>query len=384
MDTTMPSTVFNERPSRNKIFSRLTRAGGYLTQVWQRAGRKPVAMARIVGEMAVLRCLNGLPPSDYLLGHLDRADILWDEKWNHLGHRQYEEFLWQLNDPAYRKISQNKLAEKALLETLGLPTPRFRGLFSACAGRCSAGSALKSAKDLELLFLSLLSPHTTRNFCFKELEGWAGSGFRPVEVKRINDQVGITDLSDRRAGSIPIDEFIEQFDPKGEYLIEDYIDQHPAYADIHPSSINGYRFWVLNEGQGKTGVPFANLRFGRKGSLVDNGADRIMAPINPETGQIDKGYELTLDRPEHLRHPDTGVPIAGRKMPYFAEARQLAIDSLAVFPHMNFAGVDIAVSKAGPVVLELNNHPGGRGTLVGRKPMRQVFTRALAGLEGEL
>lgn len=257
MDTTMPLPAIQRDRTQNKIISRMTRARGYLAEVWRRAGSSPAAMTRIVAE-------------------------------------------------------------------------------------------------------------------------WAGFGFRGVEIWRIKDQVRITDLSDRKIGPISISEFVERFDPKAEYLIEDYINQHPAYADVHPISVNGFRFWILDEGRGETSVPFANLRFGRKDALVDNGADHIMAPIDPDSGWIYKGYALTLDRPEHLRHPDTGVPLAGQTLPYFAEVRQLAIDSLTAFPNMNFAGVDIAVSEDGPVVLEFNNHPGGMGTLVSRSPMRQEITCALA------
>ena len=388
MDTTMPTTTTKTTIAKpfipqSRFMTGAQRVGGYLAEVWRRADHRPAALARIIAEMAVLRGFNGLPPSGYLLGHLDRPDIPWLEKWNHLGHRQYEEFVWHLNDPAYRKISQNKLAEKALLEAVGLPTPAFRGFFNDRTGRRPDGRPLRAARDIEGLFIDLMARNATRKFCFKELEGWAGSGFRAVEVWRIKDRVRITDLAKRSVGPMSVSEFLYSLDTDREYLIEDYIDQHPAYAEIHPTSINGYRFWVLNEGRGEAGVPFANLRFGRKGALVDNGTDRIMAPVDPNTGRIELGYEVTLDRPVFAAHPDTGVPLSGRTLPYFAEARQMAIDAMLVFPGMNFAGVDIAISETGPVVLELNNHPGGMGTLVGRKPMREVFTRALHSLKGE-
>lgn len=383
METTIPNAVINISAQVARKRSSLARIGKYVGESWRRSGKNPVRMARIVGEIGLLRLLNGLPPSDYLLGHLHRPEIPWREKWNHLGHRQYEEFLWYFNDPQYRKISQSKLSEKALLETLGLATPRFRGYLNADAGRCAVGNDLKSADHLNQLLLRLLPPDTTRRFCIKELEGWAGSGFRAIEVRRTGEAIWISDLATPTVGPRSVDAFAAAIDITGEYLIEDYIDQHPAYAEFHPSSINGYRFWVLNEGGGVISVPFANLRFGRKGALVDNGADRIMAPVDPDSGRIDKGYELTLDRPEYLRHPDTGVALAGRTLPFYAEARQLAIEALNAFPRMNFAGVDIAIGKDGPVVLELNNHPGGKGTLVAGKPMRQVFSRALAGLQGD-
>lgn len=383
MQTTMQTTAVTNGALPRELFKPFGRAHGYLAEASRRAGHRPMALARVVAEMAVLRVLNGLPPSAYLLGHLDRKDIPWREKWNHLGHRQYEEVVWHLNDPAYRKISQNKLAEKALLEAVGLPTPTFRGFYSARAGRGADGSQLRSPADLERLFADLMPRNATRKFCFKELEGWAGSGFRAVEVWQVRDQVRITDLARPSSGPLTVEAFMATMATDGDYLIEDYIDQHAAYAAIHPTSINGYRFWVLHEGGGKTRVPFANLRFGRRGALVDNGTDRIMAPVDPDTGRIDRGFEVTLERPEYETHPDTGVRLAGRVLPHYAEARQLAMEALALFPGMNFAGVDIAISKDGPVILELNNHPGGMGTLISRTPMRGVFTRALASLQGD-
>ena len=60
-------------------------------------------------------------------------------------------------------------------------------------------------------------------------------------------------------------------------------------------------------------------------------------------------------------------------MPYWNEAVDLSIRAVAAFPHLQFAGVDIAITAEGPVVIELNVEPDPASAVVFDQPHRDIF-----------
>jgi glutathione synthase/RimK-type ligase-like ATP-grasp enzyme len=60
----------------------------------------------------------------------------------------------------------------------------------------------------------------------------------------------------------------------------------------------------------------------------------------------------------------------------FAEAKALALECLVAFPQMNFAGIDVAMSVDGPVIIESNVQPSHDGAAYVEMPTRDVFESA--------
>jgi hypothetical protein len=156
-------------------------------------------------------------------------------------------------------------------------------------------------------------------------------------------------------------------------VIEAYLDQHPAYAAFNPTSVNTMRIWVLRRA-GKTSARLGYLRIGRAGSLVDNHhAGGIVAPIDMETGRLSEGLDGNATRQTFSVHPDHGTRIEGTVLPMFAEARALAERCLTIFPYMNFAGMDVAMTPNGPAILEANVQPSRNGAAQVGIPTKDVF-----------
>ena len=57
------------------------------------------------------------------------------------------------------------------------------------------------------------------------------------------------------------------------------------------------------------------------------------------------------------RHPDTGILLIGRTLPFWPEIIELAQRAARAVP-LKYLGVDISVSPDGPQLLEINVRPG--------------------------
>ena len=99
---------------------------------------------------------------------------------------------------------------------------------------------------------------------------------------------------------------------------------------------------------------------------------------NLHQGGIGTGVDLDSGRTNHAvlrnrfveRHPDTGVPVVGMRVPYWDQVLQLS-RRVAEAVGLGYIGVDIVVDACdGPMLLEANARPGlaiqianGRGLL---------------------
>lgn len=364
----MTATSINFVPAKFQKLRELVSA------FWLVGEQRPAKFIRVLTEALVLRVSKGILTSYYLTGRLGESGLTWSEKKKYLSPKQYEDLVWKLNSSDYRKISQHKLAEKSLLTTLGIPTPQFFGYFHPKAGRDTAGQKLCTATDLEILFRNLVSGKSSIRICLKMTEGWNGTGFISVVIKRSPDNNISLEMPGDGGVERSVAELCAELVPDAGYVIEAFIEQHEAYAEFHPTSINGYRFWVAEYLDGNTSVLLGNLRFGRGGAEVDNRGDHMLVDLDVNTGALGRGYFLNLNNGSTDTHPDSGKKTSGARLPYFEEAKQLACDALDAFPHMRFAGVDIAISKDGPVVLELNVQPGYLAAAICRKPVKHMLS----------
>ncbi len=336
----------------------LNRIRSILSLSQKRAQEGHHSLARQVTEMIALFLLRGVGPGYYQMAGFWRKELRWVEKASHLTRREYQRVLKDLNPEDYRKLSQNKLAEKAILSLFSLPTPAFLGRLSAYSGLDRDGMPLKSAEDLEAFIQSKKLQHLV----FKELEGSGGKGVKIIEISS-------TDPPRCRPVSGGTFESIEaycesslQLRAGGDWLIEEYLVQHPVIARLNPTSVNTIRIWVLRTTPTLSEVLVAYLRIGRAGSWVDNVASGgFIAPIDVNSGSLGPGQEAAATRRYHPTHPDHGAIIEGLEVPYWKEVVQVAQVALAAFPGLRFAGLDIAIGEHGPMVVELNVVPDREG-----------------------
>lgn len=304
-------------------------------------------------EMAGLLALRGIGPGFYQLAGFWRRDVPWRHMLRYMNPKEYAAAVDRLNKPAYHKLSQNKVVEKAIMRLYGIATTELLGILNPVTGQTLDGAPLRDAVELEG-FLASLAP---RRVCFKANEGWGGSAFRALELTLDNGRLDARDLRDGAPVEIPA--LFESFRLNRDRImvIETMMEQHPALAAFNPTSVNTLRLWVIDHGQGLR-TRLAYLRMGRAGAVVDNfTSGGIVAPIDMATGALGKATDGTAAHLTFSHHPDNGAPIEGVALPFFAEAQRLAERCLAVFPRINFAGIDVAIAPEGPVIIEMNVVP---------------------------
>ncbi len=329
------------------------------------------SVGRQLLETLVLKTLRNLGPVYYHRARFARKAVPWADKWNHATQLEYERYIDALNPPAYQKVSQHKVLEKATLTLVGIPTPRFIGFFHPQRGHDRAGQWLRTGKELQ----HLLAQHVGQCLCFKQVEGFGGSGFAALTVGP--NAATLHQPIDGR--SIKLNDWVEQLQQESDgWLIEAFLVQHPDMARFNASSVNTLRVWVL-DGPNGIEVTHAIVRVGRAGDQVDNTTRGGLAlPIDLAKGCTQQGPDLRNPSQWSTHHPDSGDCLVGLPIPHWAEVQQLAVQALKAVPHMRVAGLDIAIGESGPVVIELNVQPDRISALRWDLPLRPYFRRALA------
>lgn len=321
----------------------------------RRAHEGHLGVPRQLTEMVVLRLLHGVGPGYYHMAGFWRRELTWADKTSQLSDKEYRRRVAVLNPVQYRKLSQNKIPEKAILTLFGIPTARFLGRLNARAGIDAVGGPLRNASDLVRLAREQYASHLV----FKPLEGWGGKG---IHIPKIDFNRAVTFLEPGSADAHEAEDYchdILQLDRGNDWIVEEYFHQHPVLAALNPTSVNTVRMWVLApRGPGEYQVLLAFLRMGRGGMIVDNGSSGgIAAPVELASGRLGSARDYSPEFSTYPVHPDHGTPIDGVVVPYWAEAKQLACRVLSLFPGLRFAGLDVAIGPSGPVIQELNVCP---------------------------
>ncbi len=318
-------------------------------------------------EMAALFLVRGIGPGYYLQARWWRRSVPFADKWAHANRKEYNAFIDRWNARPYQKASQHKVIEKAVLQLLGVPTPQFIGFLHPRCGARASGAPLRGVDDL----LALCRELTGQKICFKLVEGYGGAGFAAFRIEEDGGEpVFVHPVTGARTG---IAQWWEQADRADNgYIVEHYLQQHEVLSQINANSVNTLRIW-LYQARGEVRIAGAFLRVGRKDSLVDNTSNGgIYCPVDVATGVL--RHAANAKNPLHTMsvHPDTGGRISGVQLPFWPECQEVAARAMQAFPHVNIAGVDVAIAVDGPKMIELNVRPDQIGCARIDLPLKHV------------
>ena len=144
----------------------------------------------------------------------------------------------------------------------------------------------------------------------------------------------------------------------GDYqLIEQNIEQHPVISALYPEAVNTIRFCMI-EKDGVKHILYSVIRMGNRGACIDNfDTGGMSAQIDIDTGVICTDA-VDGDNIIHELHPYTGTKIKGTKIPFFNEAKEMAVRAYGVVPQIRYIGWDVAITEKGPQLIEGNRYPG--------------------------
>lgn len=345
--------------------------GEVARQTVLRARQGHLSVPRQVLEMIVLRLFYGIGPGFYHTTRFWRKELSWDFKTGFYPYSKFRRIVAAINPPSYQKMSQDKVCEKAILQLSGIPTPRFFGHLHPQRGLSRTGSKLTNAQELLSMFLEV---QDAKKVCFKLVEGFGGFGFQAVEVVR-DSELTLRVLESNEL--LSVDEFFNNVltvNQGASYIIEEYISQHPDLAALNKSSVNTIRVWACCVDGGTVAID-AFLRVGGQGSLVDNTSRGAhIFKLDLESGVIGDGMVKNIYNHTFQSHRDSGEKISGRTLPFWPETLSLAQRAVAAFPHLNFAGLDVAITENGPVIIELNVEPDPTSAIIFDRPHRDLLS----------
>lgn len=174
------------------------------------------------------------------------------------------------------------------------------------------------------------------------------SSGRGVRVLRIDDGKNTADGKSET--------FEELFSAFGRnFIIQEKLAQHPAFAALHPSSVNTLRVVTYVAG-GKVNTAPVAMRIGRGGNSVDNAhAGGIFIGVTDDGHLLEEAY--TEYQLRFKSHPDTNITFAGYEHPMIPDILEAAKALHCRIPALRFVSWDFTVDSEGRIVLiEANMH----------------------------
>jgi hypothetical protein len=138
------------------------------------------------------------------------------------------------------------------------------------------------------------------------------------------------------------------------YLIQEYITQHPYFQKFNPSSLNTVRIYTYRSIKSNKSIPIqAVLRIGRSGAVVDNQAAGGIAVGIKEFGKLNdygvnkNGEKINIYNGIHFTNVGP--------VPYYDKIIDLAISLSEYFVYHRVLGFDVCLDKDGNIkLIEVN------------------------------
>ena len=148
-------------------------------------------------------------------------------------------------------------------------------------------------------------------------------------------------------------------DPANQYLITEYINNHPQFKRIYDGAVNTIRIIVFKKDGITPEIGNAYMRFGsNKTGAVDNmGAGGMFVQVDIDTGNYHSAKIITDNSIKDCpRHPDTDVLMEGT-IPHWDGVKETVLKVAASIPQLEYFGFDVAVTEEGIKFPEINRSP---------------------------
>jgi len=174
---------------------------------------------------------------------------------------------------------------------------------------------------------------------------------------------------------------LTEFVLKTRSIMQEVVIQDEIVSKISASSVNTIRVVTLYTKENEAIVLSVGMRFGVGSSFVDNvGSGGIHVGVDIVTGCLMKtAYDKQGNR--FLRHPTTNTEFDGFQLPRWNEVVQMSLEIQKSCPYYKLLGLDIALTKDGPVLIEVNPNGDlvfqeqGSGPLLRNKRVLEEFNK---------
>lgn len=252
----------------------------------------------------------------------------------------------EVNDLYWFGVTEDKWLSAKILEADGLPVPDTLGVIDATGTRAYHGATAISGPDS---LRALIGQGVEMPLFGKNLRGLGSMG---VFVITAADAEGVV-LRDQ--GPMSYETFFAEVIRDYRFLLQAFVWNCAMLREFTDTTAT-IRVINMMDGDGVY-VPSAVLKLPLNRNPADNfwRDGNMICDIDPETGEIRslvraKGPEL--ERLE--RHPETGGEIIGRHLPHWDKLREVNERVARLHAPLNYQSTDIALTDAGPVVIEVN------------------------------
>lgn len=144
------------------------------------------------------------------------------------------------------------------------------------------------------------------------------------------------------------------------HMICEHVSQHADIARLFPCTTNTVRVLVMQDDRCRPFIAAAVLRVGTSRSVPTDNWIRggLCADVCVTSGLVKNAapFPAHCDALSwHSRHPETGVPIAGLKIPNWEGIKRGLTDLMRAQPAFRYVGWDVVATQDGYRILEGNN-----------------------------
>jgi len=265
----------------------------------------------------------------------------------------------RLNPVALEPLSEQKLIFYEYAEALGIPVPALYGAVGRAGGWSRVSGRVVGDREA---FAAFVAADLPAEFIVKPAWGLLGLDIHAFarDGEGLRDSAGGAvdpcELHDRLLAS-------PRFDL---YVVQERLRNHPAVEELVESpTLQTVRLNTLVRRDGSVALLGCMMKLATGSGDADNyrsgATGNGLTDVDAEAGTLGPlmiprregpGYETTSFV------PGTDRRVEGWRIPLFEEARALVIESAPHFLPMRTLGWDIAITPAGPVVVETNNYWG--------------------------
>jgi hypothetical protein len=157
-----------------------------------------------------------------------------------------------------------------------------------------------------------------------------------------------------RGGKIFVDDVLQDINKlkssyKGEFIIQESIDQSLILSDMYPYSVNCIRSMSLRY-EDKIIVLSNLMKFGNNRNYVDNtGAEGVVCGVDKNGNITEFGYDHKFNKV--FEHPFTRKPFKNIALPNFGKLEKIIVQGHERLPHFDLVAWDFGVDKVNKYVL---------------------------------
>jgi hypothetical protein len=285
-------------------------------------------------------------PHDYYYYRLyDDALYPHDEKKRFLSESVSHRLLLKCCNVHWWATADDKFLAAAILRGYGAPVPETQAVFS------HSGRNFKPAEKLATIEqLAQFLAHGAHFPLFAKPLTGVGSFGACCFTAFTEGRLILADGS-----SLALEDFARQMGSDQAYLFQTVLLPHPALQGITAGTPTVRVILIVEDGRPE--ILHTIWKIPAAGNVADNfwRPGNLLADIDAATGtvrRVIRGFGLKFE--ELTTHPDSGRNLRGLVLPDWEKTVALSLDCAAIFSGLGYQSFDIALTPAGPVVVEVN------------------------------